>query len=457
MKKHLFPILALSAAVFFLTLPAVHYGYLLEDYKYLRSYSLPEILQGFYSHWEPSLVESKGYRPLHSVHYAAFHFLIGADPVRNHVLQTVLLAIAALLIYLFTWRCTNNRSAAFWTALIYNCLGSNAWQASWINHRHHILQAQLVILSLLAFGRFLDRGRNTAWFLSFLFFLIAFLFKEEVATFPLVLAVFAVVIKGKRLKQLLRPLLPFFLLTVFLVLMRSVAIESLPKDHDFPPPIPLTAESLLNEYGRSLFSTLVQTYGVHDPENWEFPMYGSGLKIARDYIGFFALLGFLAIGGVFFLRQGSPEEKKTIVFGLALLLFVTVIVAGWYRNNRLHISSIGVALMLGPIVSSSFQAIWLNRRRIIRCAAATLAVLFFLTFLASNLASFFEIQHALRPDGTLSLLWDTWVYEEYLTWMKPEQMEIFRDKLLRSSRTEWAAQVTRLLELFRDGKISPTT
>ena len=80
MKKHVFPILALSAAVFFLTLPTLHYGYLLEDYKYIRYYSLTEILHGFYSHWEPTLSETKGYRPFHAVHFAFFHWLIGDDP-----------------------------------------------------------------------------------------------------------------------------------------------------------------------------------------------------------------------------------------------------------------------------------------------------------------------------------------------------------------------------------------
>ncbi len=439
-----------------LTLPAVHYGYLLEDYKYLRSYSLSEILHGFYSHWEPTLNESKGYRPFHAVHYAFFHWLIGGNPLNNHILKTALLLGATLLIYLFAWRCTRNQSAAFWAALIYNCLGGNAWRASWINHRYHILQVQLVILSLLAFDQFLDRKKISSWFLSLVFFLIAFLFKEEVVTFPLVLAAYALIIKRVNLRSLLRPLLPFFLLAVFLVLMRSVVTRNIVSM--YPPPVSWAPGDLFNKYGYSLISTANQTFGTYDPENWEFPLYGGGIKTLRDYIGVLSLLGFVILGGLISLKRGTVREKKTFGFGMAFLLLSTAIVSAWYRNDRLYISSIGVGLMLGTIVSIVFMEIGkiaVMRKKLLRTGSVLLAILFFLTYLSANLSSFFEIQVALKPTGTISLLWDTWVYQGYLPWMKPEQMEIFRDKLLRSERTEWAAQITNLLKLMENDKVTP--
>ncbi|MDP8236065.1 MAG: glycosyltransferase family 39 protein, partial [Candidatus Erginobacter occultus] len=331
MKRHLLPVIALSLATFFLALPTLDYGYLLEDYKYIRSYSLGEIAQTFSGTWEPTQRETRGYRPLHSVHYAFFYRLIGGDPLRNHLLKTGLLIVGTLLLYVFSSRCTGSRSAAFWMALTYIFLGGNAWQVSWLNHRHHILQLQLVLLSLIAFDCYLARRRNLPWLFSFLSFLLAFLLKEEVATFPLVLAAYALLVKGEKARSLLRPLLPFFLLAVFLVLMRTAVLRSLPADDSFQPAVPPEAGYLLREYGRSVFSTLLQTYGVQDPGNWEFPMYGSGLTIFRDYLGLLALLGFVILGGALLYHCGTKLEKKSFGFGILLLLLISVIVAAWYR------------------------------------------------------------------------------------------------------------------------------
>jgi len=454
-RNHVIPISALIAVVVFITLPALDYGYLLEDYMYLRSYSPGEILRGFYSHWEPSQVESKGYRPFHAVHYALFHRLIGGDPVANHILKTALMVVLALMIYLLVWQCTKDLSAAFWSALIYNCLGANAWQASWLNHRHHILQGILLLASLIFYVRYLDRKSMFSWFLAFFFFLLTFLFKEEVATFPLALAAYAILVRKEKIRSSLRALLPFFLLAVFLVLMRGIVVKSMPAENEFPPPVSTAPPDLANEYGRSIFATLVQTYGVRDPENWDFPMYGSGLNYPRDYLGFFSLLGFFLFGGGLFFREGSRRGKNTAAFGVSLLLFISIIVSAWYRNNRLYLSSIGVALIIGPIAASTFRSLARRGERLLHAAGSVLALVCFFAYLAANLASFFEIQRALRPDETLSRVWDRWVFEEYLPWMQPEQLEIFREKLLISDREEWAARVGIYTHLIQKNDQSP--
>jgi hypothetical protein len=453
MKRHLLPGIALALATFLLVLPTLDYGYLLEDYKYIRSYSLGEIARTFSSTWEPTQRETRGYRPLHSVHYAFFHRLIGGDPLRNHLLKTGLLIIGALLLYAFGLRCTGSRSTAFWTALTYIFLGGNAWQISWLNHRHHILQLQLILLSLISFDCYLSRRRKLSWFLAFLFFLLAFLLKEEVATFPLVLAAYALLVKGEKIRSLFRPLLPFFLLAIFLVLARAAVLNSLPDDDSFQPAVPTESGSLLREYGRSVFSTLLQTYGVQNPENWEFPMYGSGLTIPRDYLGLLALIGFIILGGALLYHCGTRLQKKAFGFGLLLLLLVSVIVAAWYRNNRLYISSIGVALMAGTLSSCSFRALKAGGRDILKTVIGILSLLFFFIYLAANLASLFEIREALRPDGNLSLLWDSWVHAETLPLMQPEQLRLFRDKLIRSGREEWAEQIS--LTLNEDATPAP--
>ena len=122
-RDHILPVLFLTLLALFLSLPTLRYGYLLEDYKYLRSYSLPEIAHTFRSHWEPTLEETKGYRPLHSVQYAFFHRLIGGGAVANHILAIALMASGVLLLYLFALRCTGDIRPAFWAAFL------TAWPA----------------------------------------------------------------------------------------------------------------------------------------------------------------------------------------------------------------------------------------------------------------------------------------------------------------------------------------
>ncbi len=455
MKQHIPPILALTAAVLILTLPALHHGYLLEDYKYIRAYSPSEILHRFASNWEPTADETKGYRPFHTVHYTLFHLLIGGDPLANHILKSVLIVVLTLLIYLLAWNCSGSRAAAFWAALAYNCLGANAWQASWINHRHHILQGILVVLSLIFYGRYIDRRRLAFWILSFLCFLFAFLLKEEVAVFPLTLAAYLLLVKRAKLSSLFRPLAPFFLLTAFLILMRWLVVRNLPADYVFPPPVPAAPGPLAREYGRSLLGTLVQTYGVQDPISPDFPMYGSGLTIPRDYLGLFSLLGLLIFGGTILWSSGSSREKRTAAFGICLLLLSSLTVAAWYRNNRLYIGSIGVALAIGPLAASAGASLARAGNGLVRAFAAVLALAFLAAYLTANLGAFLEIRYALRPGGTLARLWDEWVYEGYLPLMNREQLERFRERLLRSGREEWAGLVGEHVAHTRETGLHP--
>ncbi len=443
LKQNILPILFLSLVAMLLALPSLHYGYLLEDYKYLRSYDLEEIVETFYSHWEPSLIETRGYRPLHSVHQALFYWLLGGDPFRHRLLQAAISISGVLLIYAFALRCAGNRSVAFWTALVYSCLGAGAWKISFLSTRQHLVQLNLILLTLFFFDRYLSDRRVRRWSIAFICFLLALLLKEEVVTFPLVLAAYALLVKKETVRTLFRPLLPFFLLVVLFISIRAGILRAIPGDYLHPPPFSLAPERLLHNYGHSLLSTLVQTYGVHDPANWDFPMYGGGLSIPRDYIGFFSLLGFFILGTVTLYRRGTAPEKKAFGFGLAVLLIGTILVSIWYRNDRFFISSIGVAFMVGTTASCSFRCPAWNNRYPLRLTIAVLTLIFFFSYLTVNLISFYDIQSALHPYGARALIWDRWVYEEYLPWMKEEQIRIFEAKLRRTGKEKCADSIRR--------------
>ena len=441
-KKHLFPVLSLSAITFFLSLPSLHYGYLLDDYKNIRPYSLAEITRTFYSHWEPMMMETSGYRPLHAVHHSFLYWLLGGNPLRHRLFQMAIAISGVLLIYAFALRCTGDRPAAFWSALVYPCLGTNAWMISFLCSRQHLVQLNLILLTLLFFDRYLSDLRRRNWTMALVFFLLALLLKEEVVTLPLVLAAYALLVKGKTIRSLLRPLWPFFLAVILFISARAVVVRSMPRDHPHPPPVSFDPGKFFPEYGYSVLSTLIQTYGSHDPANWDFPVYGGGLSLPRDYIGFFSLLGFFIFGAVIFYRGGSVSEKKTFGFGLAVLLIGSIMVSAWYRNDRLFISSIGVAFMVGTMTSRSFRCLAWDKRNLLRLAVTVIAIVFFLSYLAVNLIAYYDLQDALHPFGARALRWDQWVYEGFLPWMKEDQIEIFKTKLRQTGREADAERIS---------------
>lgn len=436
---HRTALFALIIIVILLSLPTLNYGYLLEEYKYLRSYSLKEIGETFISHWEPSGEETRGYRPFHSVHYALFHFLIGGDPLPNHILQIILLMAIGFLLYFTVFSITGESSPSFWCALIYLCLGTTGWQVSWLSCRHQLLQVILLMTCLLYYNRYLLHGNRRSWWASFFSFIFALLLKEPAVIYPFLLLSWAIIIRGKKLGTQVKPLVPFFLVLGLFLCIRAAVVKTVADTSDWPPPLPARPLLLANEYLRSLLASCVQSQGIADPLN-DFPVYCTRIAAGRDFLGLFSFIGLCGIGGALLVFRGTKQEKRGCGFGLVILLLATIMVAAWYRSNRLFISSVGVAVAGGILVSGVFRYLYrpLPLRRLLVGGAA---LIFFAAYLAVNLSVFFEIQWALRPYGFLDLTWDRWSYESYPHLMKEEQLRIFSEKLRRTGRSDWAEQL----------------
>ena len=436
---HRLALLALVIIVILLSLPTLKYGYLLEEYKYLRSYSLPEIGETFISQWEPTGDETRGYRPGHSVHYAFFHFLIGGKSLPNHILQILLLMTIGILLYFMVFSITGKSSPAFWSSLLYLCLGTTGWQVSWLSCRHQLIQVILLITCLLYYNRYLLHGYRGSWWASFFSFIFALLLKEPAVIFPFLLLAWAVIIRQNKLLPQIKPLIPFFIVLGIFLCIRATVVKTADEVNILPPPLPTSPLMMANEYFRSLLATCVQSQGVVDPLN-DFPVYCTRIATGRDFIGLFSFIGLCGIGGVLLTIWGKKQEKQGCVFGLIILLLATVMVAAWYRSNRLFISSVGIAMIGGIVIAVVFR--YLHRPVTTRRAlVGGAALICFIAYLAVNLSVFYEIQRSLRPHGFLALTWDKWAYEDYIPWMKEEQLRILSEKLKRTGRSDWAEQL----------------
>lgn len=429
-------LLVLIIITLLLSLTTLNYGYLLEEYMYLRSYSLEEIGETFISHWEPTGEETRGYRPFHSVHYALFHFLIGGKSLPNHILQILLLITIGLLLYFMVFSITRESSSAFWSALTYLCLGTTGWQISWLSCRHQLFQVILLITCILYYDRYLLHSYRRSWWASFFSFIFALLLKEPAVIYPFLLLSWAIIIRGKKLRTQVKSLIPFFLILAIFLCIRVVVVKTVAETSDWPPPLPSSPLLMANEYFRSLLATCVQSQGIADPMN-DFPVYCTRITTGRDFIGLYSFIGLCIIGGTLLVLRGTTQDQRGCVFGLIILLLATIMVAAWFRSNRLFISSVGVAMIGGIMTSGVFR--YLHRpvtfRRLI---IGSVGLIFFAAYLTVNLSVFYEIQSALRPEGFLALTWDRWAYEEYIPWMKNEQMLILEEKLRRSGRGNWA-------------------
>ncbi len=444
---HILPLALLVLVTVLSSSPTVHFGYLLEDYKYLRPYSLPEIARTFYSHWDPLEIETKGYRPLHAVQYGFFYCVFGGDPVVNHIFQIALFTAGVLLIYVMVLRYTAGTTAAFWTALVYPCLATTAWHVTHFCNRQHLLIIVFLAVAVIFYDKFLLRRSRLAWLVSWLAAILALLTKESAAAGPLILFLYATVIRRKSIRSQLKPLAPYFLALALFIVIRAIILKDVPASNPDPPPLDLHPANVISVYYRALRGSFIQTQGIHDPKN-DFPMYDLGLKTTRDYTGLAAFLGFFAAGIFLLLRRSSQTEKRGFIFGLGFLLITNILVTAWYRTNRLFLNSIGVALMAGILVSVILKTLT-NRKNPLERAAGALAGCSFLLYLSLNIAVYYEIQWAQRPDGFIALTWDRWDYEEYFERLDDrgvriitgDQMRYFQEKLRWTGRAEWADEL----------------
>ncbi len=433
----LFSIAALVFVTVLLSLPTVHYGYLLEEYKYIRAYSFGEILETFSSHWEPTREETRGYRPLHSAQHAFFHLLIGGRPSPNHVLQIGLRTGVVLLLFVLTLRAAGNRRTAFWTALIYPCLGTTAWQTAWLPQRSHLLILIFILGGLICYDRYLETKSKSSWGGFFLLFIGGLLLKEDALIFPLLAWSYSVIVRKQHWLAPVSSLLPLLAFILIFLAIRSRVISTLPEGNVFPPPPPLTPGEFIREYSLSALGITLQT-GVRDFN--DFPVYEKGIKDSYEFLLAGAVTVFLLLGGCLLFQDGTGGEKRTFIFGLAFTLISALMVTAWYRTDRFYLGAAGMAIILGTCVARSFPVVRAFQPRRTGILGALIMFLF-LVIISLNLRTYFHILDTLHPGGRLARTWIDWVYDEYQPWMRTEQLLILRDRLRQLDRQEEAATI----------------
>ncbi len=221
MAKH-FTALLLIAVTLMAYYPALNGTPLWDDDQYhLRIHDFTGV-SGLERIWfEPGVL--KQYYPAAYTVFWAEYGLWGDSPFAHHVINVLLHALGALLLFLILKRL--DIPGALLAALLFALHPVQVESAAWISELKNTLSGAFFLASSLLYLRFDETRRRMPYGLALGGFVLALLSKNVVATLPAALLVVLWWKRGKlSLKNDVVPLLPFFALSaVFSVL--SVSME----------------------------------------------------------------------------------------------------------------------------------------------------------------------------------------------------------------------------------------
>lgn len=213
------------------------------------------------------LSEEYSFRPLVTATYFWDHFCWGADPRGYHFSNLLLHLLTGLAVYYLAAHLFQRGPATLLTALIFVSHPVQTEAVAAISFREDLLCALFFCLALI----FYSRDKAPSYLLSLLCFVLALLSKEMAIVFPLTVVAYELLIKGRNLKNLLRPKIVLFLLLSMAYSLGRLSLlynrDSLPAAPEFGEPLTrllLTVKGL-GLYGRLVFFPVNLTVEYPDP------------------------------------------------------------------------------------------------------------------------------------------------------------------------------------------------
>jgi Tfp pilus assembly protein PilF len=194
-------LVALTMAVY---IPAMRGGFVWNDEDLTANIVLQE--NGLYRVWFTT--QSINYWPITWTSYWIEHQLWGLNPAGYHVVNILLHAICALLVWRILIRL--KVPGAYVAALVFAVHPVNVESVAWITQRKNLLSMLFYLVALLLYLRFDEAGRRRLYWAAVVAFLLAMLGKGAVATMPVVLLLCAWWLHGRISRRDLLRSVPFF-------------------------------------------------------------------------------------------------------------------------------------------------------------------------------------------------------------------------------------------------------
>ena len=152
------------------------------------------------------------YSPLHLLSYALDYSVGGLSAYAFHLSSNIWAGVVAGFVYLVALALTQQRITAIVAALLFVVHPAHVEAVAWISSRKDLVAAAFVLLCVLAYLKYRQRGAIGWYIASLLLFLFALLGKLSVAAFPAVLVVLDLVLEKRPLSRSVIDKIPFLVL-----------------------------------------------------------------------------------------------------------------------------------------------------------------------------------------------------------------------------------------------------
>ena len=308
----------------------------------------------YFEGYDPN-TNARAYRPVSLIMYAIEQEYFGLNPQVHHLVNILMYALTAVVLFLAMLRLLSNRHwlLAFVTTLIFILHPVHVDVVANIKSRDELMGFLNFCFALLFLLKDLDRPATWKKLLSFLFFFLALASKEilltTIACIPLLLYFF----RDYTLGRALRRTLPYAGIFVLFLIIRSSVISGAEENSSpitfLDNPI-LAAQNLSERIGTNIYAlglylqTLVFPYKLSCDYSYNsIPVTGLNNPVVLLYLLLYAGLAYVAIKGF----------KRRNIFSFCILWFfitisivssVFIMSSNAYADRFLYTPSLAVSL-----------------------------------------------------------------------------------------------------------------